>query len=293
MMSLNGELDRLHRLERDVNTFLVGKGRHLIVAEELETRLSETFRLVEELGSSSETEKMLSEQIVAADATLDEAERSLRDMSNRNEIIALRSVQEKLSLLRRQLLTTGLRCLGRPLRKLSLAIERGEFSILPEHHQSLGMYLEKPFTTFLSEEKGHSRLKAVLWNLEKALVEGKLGIKERKARKVHEQIDLVVNKGVLDSPHAKAKELFDERKRLLSNGNVRTTRAKILNLRREIMNLQQKKVDLQADQEKTVQQQQEVREKITKNLQRLQDLTLEIAGKRIEISIEANDPQEY
>jgi hypothetical protein len=92
------------------------------------------------------------------------------------------------------------------MKKLISISERGDYPLPPEVRETAKEYVSKPFATFLSEEEGYPRLKALMQALTASVSSGKLALKQREAKKVIERSDQVVAQNSLAQTHASARK---------------------------------------------------------------------------------------
>jgi hypothetical protein len=204
MMTLGGNIDKVKRLAEELHGFLMGRGSVLRSLEELEEKLHSLteFRNVKESKSSSK--RTLEERIketVRIDHDLRKEVEAVRANPKMAEYL---SIDSKLKELRGELLRTGFSRLGRPLKKLISISERGTYPLPVEVRDSAKEYVKKPFTTFLTEDEGYPRLKAVISALSVAVSSGKLALKQREAKKVVERNEQIVTGESLARIHAQA-----------------------------------------------------------------------------------------
>ena len=81
-------------------------------------------------------------------------------------------------------------------------------------------------------------------NVQKAIQEKKLGIREKKAKKVLAQIDAIVNKNSLERIYAEGKKLIVQRREELADANVLEMYRKRLSIRNELDELKKRKSEI-------------------------------------------------
>jgi hypothetical protein len=221
MMSLNASIDKLRRLGEHAWDLFGKDGGLLRRLEEIHARVGKIHELVKS------TEKQVAERNRVADEAgslaprILEAERQMESVAGNPKIAELRKIDNRLRELRGELLASGFRRLGRPLRKLEAMAGRGEYPMVPEVREKLGEYLKRPFTTFIHEDDGYPYLKSVLRDMRQAVQRKKLLLKQREERKVFERIDNVVEKNSLDGIHSEATMLLSERRKYLQDPECR------------------------------------------------------------------------
>jgi methyl-accepting chemotaxis protein len=245
MMSLNASIDKLRRLGEQAWTVFSKEGELMRRLEEIHNRVEriEEFQmsLEKELGELGRATR----EITEVDARLSEASRELESLLADKKFAALKGIDARLRELRAELLTSGFRRLGRPLRKLEAMTSRGEYAMAPELRETLAEYLKRPFLTFVGEADGYPSLKAILNTLREAIDRKRLVLKQREERKVLERIDNVSEKNVLANIHHEAGVLFTERRKSLQNDELRGLVRAYRQGKQELKDLQTRRSELE------------------------------------------------
>jgi hypothetical protein len=245
MMSLNASIEKFRRLADQTWGIFSKEGGLLRRVEEIHDRIEK----IEDLGKSlqeqlDERDRAIGE-VNILDPQISETEHLVESLASNPKIAELKKIDSRLKEIRLEVLSSGFRRLGRPLRKLEAMAGRGEYPLAPEVRQNLSEYLKRPFTTFIHEEEGYPSLKSVLRNLQQAVERKKLLLKQREKRKVLERTDSVAEKNALDRAHREATALLAERRKYLQDPEclevVRAYRQK----KQDLKNLQSKYANLQ------------------------------------------------
>ncbi|WP_455286452.1 hypothetical protein [[Eubacterium] cellulosolvens] len=245
MMSLNASIDKFRRLGDQTWEIFSKEGGLLRRLEEIHAKIEKIAELEKSLQEQLEERDHVIDEINRLDPQISETEHLIESLAANAKIAGLKKIDSRLEELRAELLASGFRRLGRPLRKLEAMAGRGEYPIAPEVRENLSEYLKRPFMTFVHEQEGYPSLKSVLRNLQQAVERKKLLLKQREERKVLERIDSVAEKNALDGIHREATTLFAERTEYLQDPGclelVRAYRQK----KQDLKNLQSKYGDLQ------------------------------------------------
>ena len=209
MMTLGGNIDKLRRLGDELHNFLIGRGSLLRSLEELNEKLDSLAKLQASRDSAAQQRRSLEEKLSETERTNNSLKSEVVEIRQNPKIKEYMKINAELKALRSELMRTGFSRLGRPFKKLVSISERGDYALPIEVRESAKEYTNKPFATFLSEESGYPRLKAVMSALSGAVSSGKLALKQREAKKVIERTDQVVSGNSLSKMH----ELSKERKR--------------------------------------------------------------------------------
>lgn len=245
MMSLNASIEKFRRLADQTWAIFGKEGGLLRRLEEIHDRIEK----IEELGKS--LQKQLDErdraidEVNILDPQISETEHVVKSLASKPKITELKKINSRLKEIRGEVLASGFRRLGRPLRKLEAMAGRGEYPLGPEVRQNLSEYLKRPFTTFIHEEEGYPSLKSVLRNLRQAVGRKKLLLKQREERKVLERIDGVAEKNVLEGMHREATTLLAERRKYLQDPECLEVVRAYRQEKQDLKNLQSKNADLQ------------------------------------------------
>jgi len=209
MMTLGGNIDKLRRLGDELHNFLIGRGSLLRSLEGLNEKLDSLAKLQALRDSAAQQRQSLEEKLSETERINNSLKSKVEEIRQNPKIKEYMKINTELRALRSELIRTGFSRLGRPFKKLVSISERGDYALPIEVRESAKEYTKKPFATFLSEESGYPRLKAVMSALSGAVSSGKLALKQREAKKVIERTDQVVSGNSLSKVH----ELSRERKR--------------------------------------------------------------------------------
>jgi hypothetical protein len=209
MMTLGGNIDKLRRLGDELHNFLIGRGSLLRSLEEVNEKLESLAKLQALRDSATEQRGLLEEKLGETERANNSLKSEVGEIRQNPKVKEYMKISADLRALRSELIRTGFSRLGRPFKKLVSISERGDYALPIEVRESAKEYTKRPFATFLSEESGYPRLKAVMSALSGAVSSGKLALKQREAKKVIERTDQVVSGNSLSKVH----ELSKERKR--------------------------------------------------------------------------------
>lgn len=206
MMTLGGNIDKLRRLSDELHNFLMGRGALIRSLEELDEKLSSLKKSQTFKQSASSQRHSIEEKIAETNRTGESLKSQFDGIRQNPRIMEFLEEDSQLRQLRAELIRTGFSRLGRPLKKLLSISERGDYPLPPEIRESAKEYARKPFATFLTEDDGYPRLKAVMSAMSRAVSTGKMALKGREAKKVIERTEQVVSGNSLEKLHAEAKE---------------------------------------------------------------------------------------
>ncbi len=247
MMSLNASIDKLRRLGEHGWEVFSKEGGLLRRLEEVHDRVEKIYELKGSLVNQVDEQTRLAGEISRLGPQITEIEKSIESLAVNPKIAELKKISSRLKELRGDLLASGFRRLGRPLRKLEAMAGRGEYPIAPEIREKLSEYLKRPFTTFVGETEGYPSLRSVLRSLQEAVERKKLLLKQREERKVLERIDNVTKGNVLDRTHREATTLVADRRKLMTDHEcadlVKSYKARkqdLKTLRSKYVNLEQR-----------------------------------------------------
>jgi len=234
MMSLNGSIDKLKRLANSLREFQSRKAPTLRAVEEIHAKITQIEDLRREDEVSNRMITDLKNRLSEIEETSIDKQNAYQKIMEDQRIRTLLEAERRLIELREEMTASGLSHLGRPLRKFLSTIERGEFFLQAEYKQPIADYLNAPLRTFLKEKEGYPVLKIILLNVQKAVQDKKLGIGDKKAKKVLAQIDAIVNKNSLDRIHDEGRRLIAQRKEELADANALEMYRERVSIRKEL-----------------------------------------------------------
>jgi len=285
MMSLNGSIDKLKRLTNSLREFQSKKAPTLRTIEEIHSKIDQIEGLRREDEASNRMIADLKNRLSEIEEAMIGKQNTYQKIVEDQRIRTLLETERRLIELKRELTASGLSHLGRPLRKFLSTIERGEFFLPPEYKQPLVDYSNAPLRTFLKDEEGYPVLKMILLNVQKAIQDKKLGIEEKKARKVLAQIDTIVNKNSLDRIHDEGSRLIAQRRGELADANVQEMYRERVSIRKNIDELKRRKSEvlkrIEGVEEEVKIRDTQIREHITLIESRIKEAT----GKQITINM--------
>jgi len=233
MMTLGGNIDKVKRLAEELHNHLMGRGAVLHSLEDLRGKVNSLGDLRTAREDKVALKESLEKRLSEAQRTEQELRGQVNEIRENPKMKEYVTIDEELRKLRGDLLTTGFSRLGRPLKKLISISERGDYPIPPDVRESAKEYVKKPFTTFLNEEDGYPRLKAVITALSKAVSSGKLALKQREAKKVVERSEQVVAAESLSKIHTEAKSLKQTHDSILIDSETADLVNRLRDLRQE------------------------------------------------------------
>jgi len=285
MMSLNSSIDKLKRLTNSLREFQSKKAPTLRAVEEIHAKIAQIEKLRREEEASNQMITDLKKKLSDIEEASIEKRNAYQKITEDRRIRTPLETERRLIELRSELTASGLSHLGRPLRKFLSTIERGEFFLQPEYKQPIVDYLNAPLRTFLKEKEGYPVLKMILLNVQKAIQDKKLGIKEKKAKKVLAQIDAIVNKNSLDRIYAEGSRLIAERREELANASVSEMYRERVSIRKELAELKRRKSEI-LKRTQGIEEEAKMREgQIREHMMLIERRVKEATGKQITINM--------
>jgi hypothetical protein len=283
MITLRGNIDKLHRLSEELHSFLMERGAILKSLEELDEKLKSLEKLQASRDNISQHKKTVELQLTEAqklDTQLREQAQSVRHNKKMETYV---NIDEKLRLLRTDLLRTGFSRLGRPLRKLVSISERGDYPLSVEVRETAHEYLRRPFATFLQETEGYPKLKTVMVSLSNAVSNGKLALKQREAKKVIDRSAQVVTEDSLSLIHRNARALKDMHDACLSDPETASLVQKLRELKRSgrANHLHEKELDFEL--QNIVEMERKANDQIASSIREIESFSNKLTGTNIQI----------
>ena len=289
MMSLNASIDKLRRLGEQAWEIFNKDGGLLRRLEEIHARVEKIGDLEELLQKQAVECRLVADEARSFAPQISDAEHQIESLAANPKVAQLRKIDSRMRELRGDLLATGFRRLGRPLRKLEAMAGRGEFPMTPDVRGKLAEYLKRPFTTFIHEEEGYPFLKSILRSMQQAVERRKLLLKQREERKVFERIDNVAEKNSLDDIYHEATKLLTERRAFLLDPEclelVRTYRQR----RQDLKRLQGKHADLEQRSKLLTEKADTIRNSLVQFTKETEQLGEKLAKKPVKIELQKAD----
>jgi len=264
MRSFSGTNDRISRQSERLTEFLDGEGSALQHTRTLTGILSDTENVKREIEEQVREKKTLHENDGLLSSRAKDLSLEVDKLESGGLLKELLEVERGLRDQSREFRSENLAHLKRPLRRLKELSERGEIALGVEERKALGLYIQSPYRSFLSNRTG-PYLNNILRNLRIALDSGKIGFKPRKATRVLARLDQLTSGNELADMRSKGRNLLSRRRELLTDPHCRN----LYELRKDTL----RKLD-QINQERSeVQEQmQSVKEKLTLLNQRCAEL---------------------
>jgi len=285
MMTLGGNIDKLRRLGDELHNFLIGRGALLHSLEGLSEKLDSLSKMQTLRESASQQRQALEEKL----GETERVDKSLKDQVGeirRNpKIKEYMQLNSELRALRGELIRTGFSRLGRPLKKLISISERGDYPLPIEVRDSTKEYVKKPFATFLSEESGYPRLKAVMTALSGAVTSGKLALKQREAKKVVERAEQVVSVNSLSKIHETSRDRKSTYDRLLADQETTALVQKLRDLRQKGRANRSAQEELRGELQRAVGNERRLDEQIGSLLREIEAFSRKLSGADVRLEL--------
>ena len=266
MMTLGGNIDKLRRLSDELHNFLQGRGTLLRSMEDLTQKLDSLSKLRGWKDAASSQTQSVKEKLTETEQLNSSLRNQVHEIRQNPKVKEYMQLDSELRALRSDLIRTGFSRLGRPLKKLNSLSERGDFPLPIDVRESAREYARKPFATFLREETGYPRLKAVMSALAKAVSSGKLALKQREANKVTERTDQVVSKDSLAKIHERSLEAKRRYDQLIADTETAALVNKLRKLRQEGKSNRARHEELIAELQRTTSNEKRLEEQIESSL---------------------------
>ena len=230
MRSFSGTNDRISRQSERLVDFLEGEGSALQNTKTLTSILSDSENVKREIEEQTLEAKALHQKDEVLSSKAKELSLEVERLEGELLLNELLQVERGLREQSRKFRSESLAHLKRPLRRLKELSERGEMPLGVEEREALGMYIQSPYRSFLSNRTG-PHMKNILSNLRVALDSGKIGLKPKKATRILARLDQLTSGNTLLDMRTKGRNLLSRRHELLNDPHCRN----LYELRRETM----------------------------------------------------------
>jgi len=291
MISLSSGIDKLRRLGDQTWEVFSKEGSMLHRLEEIHSKVQKIDELERSLRQQLDERNQVIEEIKRLEPQISEAEHLIESLATDPKIAGLKKTDNRLKELRGELLTSGFRRLGRPLRKLEAMASRGEYPVPPEVREKLSEYLKRPFTTFIHEAEGYPFLKSVLRSMRNAIERRKLLLKQREERKVLERIENVTEKGILDRIHREATALLTERRRYLQDPACLDLVSAYKQRKQELKTLQSRRTHLERRSTMLGEKMETVKDSLSHSVKQTALLAERLAKRPVKVRVDLGSPQ--
>ena len=220
MRSFSGTNDRISRQSERLTAFLDGEGSALQNTRTLIGILSDAETVKGEIEERGAETRTLQQNAVLLSSRANELSVELDRLESERLLKEFLDVERGLRDEARRFRSDSLAHLKRPLRRLRELSERGEVPLGVDEREALGMFIQSPYRSFLSNRTG-PHLKSILGNLRVALDSGKMGFKPRKATRVLTRLDQLTSGNELFEMRNKGRNLLSLRHKLLNDPQCR------------------------------------------------------------------------
>jgi hypothetical protein len=283
MMTLGGNIDKVRRLGDELHNFLMGRGAILRSLEEVDEKLASLSKAQAARDFATTQRRSLEEKLSEREKLGESLHAQVDEIRQNRKIKDYIEIDSQLRTLRSELLRSGFSRLGRPLKKLLSISERGDYPLPIEVRESAKEYAKKPFTTFLREEDGYPRLKAVMSALSKAVSSGKLAIKQREAKKVIERSEQVVSAESLAKLHSRSKELKASYDRFLADQETAALVRRLRELREKGKENRKEQESLKAELQRSLDNEKRLDEQIDVLVKDIEAFTRKLSGATVKL----------
>ncbi len=285
MMTLGGNIDKLRRLGDELHTFLIGRGSILRSLEELNEKLDSLSKIQSSMEAAT-TQREAVERKLSETEHLDKSlKEQVEEIRHDPRIKEYMQLDAELRALRSELIQSGFSRLGRPLKKLMSISERGDYPLQIEVRGSAREYIKKPFATFLREEPGYPRLKAVMSALSKAVSSGKLALKQRESKKVIERTEQVVAGNSLGQIHEKSRERKNTYDHFIADRDSAALVQRLRDLREKGRANRTIQGELGADLKRAIETERRFDEQISSLLRDIEAFSRKLAGAEVKLQL--------
>ncbi len=285
MMTLGGNIDKLCRLGDELHNFLIGRGSLLRSLEDLNEKLDSLTKLQVSRDSASSQKQSIERKLAETDQFGRSLKGQVEEIRHNPKIKEYMQLDAELRSLRGELIRTGFSRLGRPLKKLISISERGDYPLPIDVRQSASEYNKKPFGTFLTEESGYPRLKAVMTALSRGISSGKLELKQREAKKVMERTEQVVSGNSLSKIHEESRERKRTYDQLLADKEASELVQRLRGLRQKGRANHAVQGELRAELERAIENERRFDEQIDSLLTDIEDFSRKLSGADVKLGL--------
>lgn len=214
--------------------------------------LEETFQLINDLHNlekqllevEAERATIVNERL-PLEKEIVELEQKIAELQSKGPIDQLALVEAEIDALNKELKHV-LRHLQKPFIKMqALATQGGGAGLTPDERNMLDLYLETPFKALATEETGYPLLKQILQKVARLMSEGKLKLKQDKARKAEQTLNEIL-RGSLASLQKNCAEVAARERLILNSAKMEEIKASLSECQEQAKQLKARKASVEA-----------------------------------------------
>jgi hypothetical protein len=221
MRSFSGVVERLAKNGERLAAFLEGEGSNLQKARTINGIIDSLKNARQNVLDQQQETINLQKQKAALESSIKASVNQSDALSNRPDLAEVLAIEKQLRKESRNFRTEVLAHLQRPIRRLREISERGDFPIEQEQRESISLYLQKPYKSFLSPATG-KYLKPILENMKRAIDTGKMEFKARKTARISNQLKQLTTTSYLSEKQSHGISLLERRRKLLQKPECKT-----------------------------------------------------------------------
>jgi hypothetical protein len=230
---------------QDLDDFITKEYIKTKTLEEALQLLNELQNVQKQLEIIGEGKKQIKNERVPVENEIAELEQKIDELKTKGPIDKLNLVNAEIDTLSSEL-KYSLRLLQKPFIKMqALATSGGGAGITPDELNKVNQYLEKPFDTMTTEENGYPMLKEILQKLERLMAEGKLKLKQDKARKAEQSINEILHKDSLAKLQIRCVEMANRKEQLLASSKMDEIKHNLSSYQEQVDQLKARKTSIE------------------------------------------------
>ncbi|MFX0089593.1 MAG: hypothetical protein ACFE7S_06805 [Candidatus Hodarchaeota archaeon] len=238
-------LKKLTQTSKELQNFIHVEYKEVKSIEDIINSIEDIKTAVDENRIIDTEIETASKKLKSLENTRADLKKDLTDLMETGKSKDLTEIRNNEASLR-QLFNRYFRPLKKPLRKLKVSIERGQYSMGMEQQSTMNKYLDRPFVTFLEEEEGYPLLKIVLNGLRSSLANKKLSMKPSRTNKALKQIKDICEGDALLDLQKKGKSMTLIKAKLETELELTEHREKQLRLQEDIERTEKERRGIEA-----------------------------------------------
>ena len=267
---------------KGVRSFTSTKYEEAKTVQDSFSMIDELRDLLNELEEMKERKKRVELRGKSIEKKMEDSRQKRELIQSRSEVVELDRVRKNIEELRKEV-KHRMRYLQKPFLKFQSLVRGPGYPLPLREAKRLSEYLSNPFEAFATEKEGYPVLKAILQNMDDAIVQGKLKLKTSRLRKAKEQINNILRKEALIPLQQKCIEAYSQKLRLSTSEAIAMFQSELAKVQDGLKNLQKKK-ELHDSRSAALDEKiKKTREKIESQRRELEKIALELTGKDIRV----------
>jgi hypothetical protein len=279
---LDATIKRLQDINNELDEFLTTKYVDAKTVEDAPTMVDKLIETLNQANENTSKGNKVQQMKNSIEAKIQETQKKIVEIQNRDELTELIKTEEKMKELRRKV-KHNLRYLQKPFLKILKRSRDGYIAISVDEVTELRGYLSDPFKSFATEKEGYPTLRSLLNKLNEAINQNIIKLKTSRLRKAQEQIDNILSTSSLDTLHKNCEEVRSQGINIMTSNAVVQLQNKLAHLQTQLKDLQKESEFTSSKAKALENEHKNLKEKIGTQKKELERIVFQLTDKNIHI----------